>query len=117
MKKLLLIMILILSFIGCKDEEAWDTGAPKKGAKFKVYSYEEKLEIARKVGSQEWKSDEIVPQDIYPEISEAHSANLDILRSEHRDGNKKASQELDEWKKAFAEIGYIPIKDSRNNNN
>ncbi len=119
MKKLLLIMILILSFIGCKDEDKdWQyTGAPKKGTKFKVYSYQEKLEIARKVNSQKRVPDKAFPQDIYPEVSKAHSANINILESEARYGNEKASQELKEWDRAFTEVGYIPIIDSTQNDN
>ncbi len=117
MKKLLLIMILILSFVGCKDEEVWDTGAQKKGAKFKVYSYQEKLNIARKVASQKMVPDKAFPQDIYPKVVEEYMENQDILESENRYGNEKASQELKEWDKAFSEIGYIPIVDSTENNN
>jgi len=113
MKKLLLIMILILSFVGCKDEEVWDTGAKKKGAKFKVYSYEKKLEIARKVSSQKMVPDNPFPQSIYPKIEEEYVNNRFIIDSEWRNGNKKAQQEREEWKKAFAEIGYIPVKDSK----
>ncbi len=119
MKKLLLIMILILSFIGCKDEDKdWQyTGAPKKGAKFKVYSYQEKLDIARKVSSQKRVPDKAFTQDIYPEVVEEYMNNLDIIDSERRYGNEKAKQERKEWDKAFSEIGYIPIVDSTENNN
>ncbi len=118
MKKLLLIMILILSFIGCKDEDKdWQyTGAPKKGAKFKVYSYQDKLEIARKVSSKEKDPDKAFPQSIYPKVVEEYMENQDILESENRYGNEKASQELKEWDRAFSEIGYIPIKHLKSNN-
>ncbi len=120
MKKLLLIMILILSFVGCKDKEVLElaeSNSPKKGAKFKVYSYEEKLDIARKVNSKKRVPDELFPQYIYPKVAKEYLDNLDIIDSERGNGNEKAIQERKEWRKAFSEVGYIPIVDSTQNNN
>ena len=112
MKKLLLILILILSFVGCKesDEELFGVDDTPKGTKFKIYTYEEKLDISRKVKSKRAILDEPFPQNIYPEIVEEYMKHASIINSEARYGNKKAQYEREEWERASAEVGAVPIK-------
>lgn len=112
MKKLLLILILILSFVGCKesDEELFGVDDTPKGTKFKIYTYEQKLDISRKVKSQERVPENPFPQDIYPETVEEYMNHQSIINSEARYGNKKAQHEREEWERASVEVGFVPMK-------
>ncbi len=115
MKKLLAIIIITLSFMGClSEEEIGDTGIPtiEKGAKFKIYTYEEKLDIARKVKSMYMaEGEQIFPEPVYPKVTKVFNEHKRILDSEAlKYGNEKAKHELEEWQRASKEVGPITIK-------
>ena len=111
----LTIIIITLSFIGClSEEEIGETGIPtlEKGTKFKIYTYEEKLDLSRKLKSR-YRSDDkhLFPEPVYPEVSDMIDEHRRILNSEARKyGNEQAKHELEEWQRAYEEVGSVPMK-------
>lgn len=94
MKKLLILLTVVFALLGCseKDIEEMTEGLPEKGAKFKVYTYDEKVEILRKVHIFDENNERV-----YPRVTEEYHNLLEILGSESRYGNKIAKKESKEW--------------------
>ena len=103
MKKLLFLILIILTFTGCIFEgnknDLGSDGIYPPGTPFPIYSYAEKESMTEKalaVVREEGK----IPKAKFPKLRKEYNDLMSLLIQMSADGNKEATKELEEWAKA-----------------